>query len=267
MTSLAHDSPELAKTYDRMSDSQFEGGKRLVDRLGLKMGDRVLDVGCGTGRLARWIAGLVGAEAVSGIDPLADRVAVARAQSPGLSFEVGQAEDLGAFGDESLDAVCMSAVFHWIGDKPRALAEARRVLRAGGRVGLTTPAKELRGSSTVALACAPLLSVDPYVRRLNPAGLAIAQLGTTLSDLVGLVLGAGLELLELHAVRRTQVFARGEDVVDFLQSSSFGNFLRMVQDDAQASFRADLAAALEARRGPEGIAVHDHGILLVARRP
>ena len=82
-----------------------------------------------------------------------------------------------------------------------------------------------------------------------------------------MLLGAGLDLLEMHVVKRRLVFARGEDVVDFLQSSSFGNFLRLVQDDAQASFRADVAAAYEARRTSEGIAVHDHGTLLVATRP
>jgi hypothetical protein len=111
------------------------------------------------------------------------------------------------------------------------------------------------------------LSQERYIRRLNPAGMTMTQVGTTVGDLVAMVLGAGLELLELHVVRRTQFFARGEDVVDFLQSSSFGNFLRLVEDDAQASFRADFAAALEARRGPEGIPLDDHGTLLVARRP
>ena len=138
MTSLAHDSPELAQKYDRLSDSQLAGGKRLVERLSLKAGDRVLDVGCGTGRLARWIAEIVGPSGVVGVDPLIDRVDVARAAAPRLSFAVGQAEDLGAFEAESFDAVSMSAVFHWVRDKPKALAEARRVLRPGGRLGLTT---------------------------------------------------------------------------------------------------------------------------------
>jgi arsenite methyltransferase len=266
VTSLTHDSPELARTYDRLSDSQFEGGKRLVDRLGLKAGERVLDIGCGTGRLARWIAGVVGPDGVVGIDPLVDRVEVARAAAPGIAFEVGQAEDLSAFGGESFDAVCMSAVFHWVSDKPRALAEVRRVLRPGGRLGLTTLPRDLRPSSTTTLVCAEILSQDPYIGRVEPAGLALAQVGNLLSDLVALVLEARLEVLELLVVRRTQTFSSGEEAVEFLQSSSFGNFLRLVPDDLRASFRRDIAGAFEARRGPGGISLNDHGTLLVAAR-
>lgn len=67
-----HDSPKLAQTYDRISDLQLESGKRLVERLGLDEGARVLDLGCGTGRLTHWIAERVGT--VIGIDPLAERI-------------------------------------------------------------------------------------------------------------------------------------------------------------------------------------------------
>jgi arsenite methyltransferase len=266
VTSFAHDSPELAQKYDRLSDSQFEGGKRLVERLGLKSGDRVLDVGCGTGRLARWIAEIVGPSGVVGIDPLVDRVAVARTGAAGLSFEVGQAEDLSAFGNETFDAVCMSAVFHWVRDKPKALAEVRRVLRPGVRLGLTTLPRDLRPSSTTTLICAELLAQEPYIRRLNSSSLAMAQLGTLLSDLVAMILEAHLELSELHIVRRTQKFSSGEDAVDFLQSSSFGNFLSIVPDDLHASLRRDVAGAFEARRGADGISLHDHGMIVVATR-
>ena len=50
-TSFSHDSRKLAETYDRLSDSQFEGGKFLVERLGLGAGARVLDLFAGTGAL------------------------------------------------------------------------------------------------------------------------------------------------------------------------------------------------------------------------
>jgi ubiquinone/menaquinone biosynthesis C-methylase UbiE len=265
MTSLTHDSPDLAETYDRLSDSQFAGGKRLIGRLEVKPGDRVLDVGCGTGRLARFIASITGPAGVVGIDPLPDRVQVARANSPGLAFEVGTAEDLGAFADASFDVVCMSAVFHWVADKPRALREARRVLKPGGRLGMTTPPKELRGASTTTQVCGPLLG-ERYANKFNPQGFAVAQVGCSASELATLVIEAQLDLTELHVVRRTQSFARGKDVVDFLQSSSFGNFARLVTDEAQAAFQTDLAAAFDARKGPEGIVVHDHGMLVVAGR-
>src|SRR5689334_14622239 len=107
-TSFAHDSAHLAETYDRVSGLQFEGGKRLVERLGLEEGARVLDLGCGTGRLTRWIGERLGPTAsVVGIDPLEERIGVARSQGGAARFEVGQAEDLGAFEDASFDSVCM----------------------------------------------------------------------------------------------------------------------------------------------------------------
>ena len=86
-TPFEHDSRDLAQTYDRVSDLQFEGGKRLVERLGLNEGARVLDVGCGTGRLAHWIAGRVGTRgAVTGMctaDGLrVDTVAAAKQLAP-----------------------------------------------------------------------------------------------------------------------------------------------------------------------------------------
>lgn len=267
MLSLAHDTPQLAEAYERLSDSQLEAGKRLVERLGVKPGDRVLDVGCGTGRLARHTAAIAGNENVHGVDPLPDRVALAERHAPALSFSVGQAEDLRAFADSSFDVVCMSAVFHWVRDKPKALAEARRVLRPRGRLGLTTIPKELRLTSTIAQVCAPLLAGEPYASRIDTAALARTWLGSTTTEIIGGLVEAGFGLCELHVMRRTQVHASGSTVVDFLEASAFGNFLGMVPDDLRAAFRAELIARLEARRGPQGIALEDHGLVAVAERP
>jgi arsenite methyltransferase len=267
-TSFAHDSASLAETYDRVSDSQFEAGVRMLERVGVKAGDRVLDVGCGTGRLARWIAGRVGPSgSVVGIDPLVERIGLARAHAAGVSFEVGQAEDLSAFPAESFDAVSMSAVLHWVSDKPRALAEVRRVLRPGGRLGMTTMARELIGVSTAAEVCTSVLGRSPYVERVDVSALAVASRGHTTTELITTVLGSGLELTELHVVARARNRGRGADVVDFLESSSFGNFLRMVPEEQRPSLRADLAAAFEQRGGPDGVTMRDHGMVLVATRP
>src|SRR5262249_10121856 len=149
-TSFAFDSRALAEKYDRLSDTQLESGKNLVEHLGSLEGARVLDVGCGTGRLACWIADRVGPSGtVVGVDPLPERIAIARAKAPGIRFDVGRAEDLSAFASGTFDAVCMSSVFHWVTDKAGALAEARRVLKPSGRLGLTTMARELGLASTL----------------------------------------------------------------------------------------------------------------------
>jgi arsenite methyltransferase len=267
-TSFTHDSSRLAETYDRLSDSQLESGKRLVERMGVQAGHRVLDVGCGTGRLARWIAERVApGGSVVGIDPLVDRITLARSRSPGISFDVGQAEDLSAFPAESFDAVCMSAVFHWVSDKPRALAEARRVLRPGGRLGVTTMPRELLAANTMTVVFAPMLGRSPYAERVDLSALAVVSRGHTTSEIVTMVLESGLDLAELHVMPRTRLHPDGEDVVDFIESSSFGNFFRMVPEELRASLRTDLIAELEARKGPEGITMRSYGTVFVAMRP
>jgi arsenite methyltransferase len=266
-TSFAHDSRHLAETYDRVSDLQFEGGKRLVERLGLGEGARVLDIGCGTVRLARWIAERLGPKgSVTGLDPLADRIDIARSHGGAVRFEVGQAEDLGAFEDASFDAVCMSSVLHWVSDKTKAFAEVRRVLRPGGRLGVTTLPQELARAGSIALVIEPMLQRAPYAGRVDISVLTFARQGLTTTDLVRLVLENRLDLVELHVTQRTRTHPSGQDVVEFLEASSFGNFLRIVPEELRPTLRADLASAFDVQRGPDGVVLRDWGVLFVATR-
>ena len=76
--SLELDSPELAATYDETSLRQFNHGKLLIAALRPRPGERVLDVGCGTGRLGAYVADLVAPDGeVVGIDPLPLRIDLA----------------------------------------------------------------------------------------------------------------------------------------------------------------------------------------------
>ncbi len=261
---FGHDSRQLAEIYDRMSDLQFQGGKRLVERLGLEEGARVLDIGCGTGRLARWIAERLGPKgSVVGIDPLEHRISVARSHAGSVRFEVGRAEDLGAFEDSSFDAVCLSSVLHWVSDKARALAEVRRVLRPGGRVAATTLPQELSRAGTVALVLRPLLQRPPYADQVHRS---VGRRGCTSTELVALVLESRLELVELHVTQTVSGHESGEAFVEFAEASSFGNLLGMVPEELRPALRADLVAAFEGRRGSEGIVVRGWEVLFVARR-
>ena len=267
-TSFTHDSRDLAERYDRVSDQQLEGGKRIVERLGLAEGSRVLDVGCGTGRLAHWIAERAGTTGlVAGIDPLPDRIDIARARGGNARFEVGQAEDLSAFEDASFDIVCMSSVLHWIDDKAKALAEVRRVLRPGGKLGATTLAHDLIKAGTVGQVFASVLARAPYADRVDLSTVTFGRRGCGATDLVMLIVDSGLELADLHIVQRSGTYPSGAAVVDFLDASAFGNLLRPIPDDLRTSMRADLVAEFDARRGPGGIAVRGWGLMFTATRP
>ena len=267
MTSYDHDNPRLAETYHRISEPQLEGGKRLVEKLGIERGGRVLDVGCGTGRLARWIAEMVGPEGeVAGIDPLADRIAIARQDNDGIRFEVGSAEDLGRFADGSFDRVCLNAVFHWIEDKPRALAEVWRVLRPGGRVGITTVPRETFWAATVHNVCALVLSRSPYLEQIDPAAVGVLDRNIAISDLLALFAEEKLDLVELQVTRREQVFESGREVVDFVESSSFGTMTALVPEEVRDTLRAELAEAFEEIKLGGRIVLHGHTALFVAER-
>jgi len=103
-------------------------------------GDRLLDVGCGTGDDAAALADAVGSEgSVVGVDNSAAMVATARdraADSPAVSFRAADAESL-PFDDGRFDGCRADRVLQHL-DRPReAFAELRRVTRAGGRVAVT----------------------------------------------------------------------------------------------------------------------------------
>jgi ubiquinone/menaquinone biosynthesis C-methylase UbiE len=132
----------LAPVYDPMCTIVGAGmamRRRTVALAGLRSGDRVLDVGCGTGVLTRLAAETVGPQgAVIGIDPGPAMIGIARlerARSHSRArFEPGVIESLD-FADGSFDAVLCSFVLHHLPAelKRAGLREVRRVLKPGGR--------------------------------------------------------------------------------------------------------------------------------------
>lgn len=106
----------------------------VADAAGLKHGDRVLDVGCGTGILSREAAGRVGSDGhVSGLDISEEMLAVARRIRPDIDWHQGDACAL-PFDDASFDAVVSQFALMFVADQMAALREMWRVLASGGRL-------------------------------------------------------------------------------------------------------------------------------------
>ena len=110
---------------------------RIAALTGAEPRDRVLDVGCSGGYLARLLAAAVTPGGwVTGIDPSATAIAYARRRSPGnCSFAAGVAQDLG-LPDRSFDVVTSTLAVHHIPEaqRPAAFREMYRVTRPGGRL-------------------------------------------------------------------------------------------------------------------------------------
>lgn len=109
-----------------------EWAPRVADAARVRPGQRVLDVACGTGVLARSISKRVGSDgSVVGIDPNAGMLAVAQRTAPEVEWVEGTAETL-PFADDSFDAVTSQFGLMFFEDQVGAIREMVRVLRPGG---------------------------------------------------------------------------------------------------------------------------------------
>jgi SAM-dependent methyltransferase len=100
---------------------------------GVKDGDRVLDVGTGTGSVALAVESALPIAKVVGIDPSEGFIAFARKNAKRAQFEVGDAQRL-RFADASFDHTMALLVMNFIPDHVKAIGEMRRVTRPGGSV-------------------------------------------------------------------------------------------------------------------------------------
>lgn len=126
---MAHGSRWDAALYDEKHSFVWKLAAGLLELLDAKPGERILDIGCGTGHLSAQIAA-TGA-LVTGIDRSPEMIEQARSAHPAITFEVVDAQEM-KFA-QPFDAAFSNATLHWITEPERAVASLASALRPGGR--------------------------------------------------------------------------------------------------------------------------------------
>ena len=158
-----------AADYDRVESAVAFGSgswyrRRALEASGLRPGMRVVDVGVGTGLVAREAAAIVGdPRRVTGVDPSPGMVANA-AVPAGVQLLMGMAEDL-PLADASADFLSMGYALRHISDLKAAYAEFFRVLRPGGRLCVLEITQPV-GAVSRALLKAYMRGVVPVIARV-----------------------------------------------------------------------------------------------------
>jgi SAM-dependent methyltransferase len=236
----------------------------LVDAVDLGPGDRVLDVACGTGILARTAADRVlPGGTVVGLDPMESALEVARAGTDAaIEWRRGDAESL-AFRDASFDVVVCQQRLQLFPDRSRALSEMRRVLVPHGRVAVAVWGPIQRSLAFAALA-------NSLERHAGVQVAAAARWLFSLSepeDLRAFLAGAGFDGIRVHTARKTTRFPSvAEFLRRYLPGSPVGPATMHMPENDKRKIIADLETDLAAWVDAHGLTITMEANTGVARR-
>lgn len=241
--------------------------EQLIEHAGLQDGDRVLDIGCGTGIVARRAAGHVGEEGtVVGLDINEGMLEVAAAASaeltPAIEWRQGDATDL-PFPDKAFDVIFCQQALQFIEDPAATLREMHRVLAPDGRIAISV-LRSLAfnaGYDELAEALERHVSADAGRMMRSPFR------GYTRDELRTLAEDAGFRepvvTIEISSVRYPSVeeFVRREAV-----SSPLAGPLGSLDRETREALLQDIEEALRDYSDDRGIVIPLASHVLVARR-
>jgi ubiquinone/menaquinone biosynthesis C-methylase UbiE len=195
----------LSAAAAELYESQFvpalfaEWAPRLIDVAGVRPGQSVLDVACGTGIVARTLAETQrGRSRVVGLDLNEAMLQVARRVRPDLEWRQGDAAHL-PFPDGAFDVALCQMAFMFFPDRAQVLREMARVVVAGGTIGLSVPS----GLSDQP-AYAPFVELAARHAGPDATGLLSTYFASgDLEELRALVEGAGLTITATRSYQGT----------------------------------------------------------------
>ena len=230
---------EVAEAYEEMMGRwSRQLAPLFVGFAGVRDGDIVFDVVCGTGALSATLARLTGASKIVGIDPSNGFIEYARTQvaDPRVTFEVGDAQNL-PFPDGSFDRAMDLLVISFIPDAPKATKEVRRVTKPGGFVA-TANWDHSRANQLNRCLWDAAMAIDPTVKR--PAvRVASYNSAEALSDLLK---NAGLSDIEVTDLTMPCQFASFDELwARYLSGEAAGGaYVVSLKDDYREALKQKL---------------------------
>jgi trans-aconitate 2-methyltransferase len=214
-----------AREYDRVADPQTRWGAVVLDRLPLSGDERVLDAGCGTGRVTELLAARVPRGRVVALDGSPSMIEAARDRlapfGERIEFVVA---DLGhpLPIDGAVDAILSTATFHWVPDHDALFANLAAVLRPGGWL-----VAQFGGVGNIA-------SVKRALATIGDGWIGPAHYETPMATVRRLD-GAGFVDIDCWLTFEPTRFEPGEPLEAFLRTSVLGpNLDRMPASDHEA---------------------------------
>jgi ubiquinone/menaquinone biosynthesis C-methylase UbiE len=263
-----HLSAEAAELYERYVARYILGpwAPLLVDTACLAEGERVLDVACGTGLVARAAAKRVGsAGRVVGVDLNPAMIGVARslpvpAGAP-IEWLERDALDL-RFEDISFDVALCQQGLQFLPDKAAALMEMRRVLKHGGRLALSVWTNAGLYNSAVGEALAQFVGNETAVR------FCASRQAPTKEDLLSLSMDAGFSAVHVCVCRINAHLPRlDEFTLDHLAATPVGPVIAATDPDVRKKIGARVMNELQRYADGDGVTYPEEAHVLTARVP
>ena len=255
---------ETAEVYERLLMPRVfrPWGELLLDRIGLQHGDKVLDVATGPGTLARAAAERTGPQGeVHGVDLSGPMLAQARAKPPipegaPLAYVQGPADAL-PYPDATFDVVCCQQGLQFFPDQPKALAEMRRVLKPGGKVGVAS----WDGPTGVTLMAIVMAAMDTV--RGRPSDLPPMK-WLDAESLRAMLNAAGFRQIRTERASYTMCFDSMEQAIACAHGTSSGTELRTLDPERQHRFRELMIEGLRPYVQTDCVRVPSNAILGLA---
>lgn len=254
---------ETAERYDDLARRRYRRvAREVLAAAGVRRGDRVLDVASGSGLVGRVMRDVGLPEPVEldisidllRLSPTPRRIAADASSMP--------------LKDQSFDAVVSNLGIQMLEDPVRGLIEIHRVLRPGGRVGLSTWGE---GHSTVELDRAAIETLEEHLRRrpgYDPAAWSIPQLViNTVEEMDEALAESGFEDREVRTRRKRGAFRDSEHYFETLAVNPSGwARLNALDEDAAEARRAAIAAVEGAVGHPGPFEIYEEVLIASGSR-